>query len=64
MPQVELTRNVSDLDDDQFWEVLEALQTKTAQMVRWHPMWVTLGKSMGPWGDSDTKIDDWEVNPR
>ena len=30
-PQTELTRDIQDLDDDQLWEVLEALQTETAR---------------------------------
>ena len=29
--QMELTRDVQDLDDDQLWEVLEALQMETAR---------------------------------
>ena len=30
-PQTELTRDVEDLNDDQLWEVLEALQMEMAR---------------------------------
>ena len=38
-PHVGLIRDVQDLNDDQLWEVLEALQTKMAQREGLCPNW-------------------------
>ena len=48
-PWMELTRDVWDLDNDQLWEMLEALQMETARGRRWHPHMGHPGQSEGPW---------------
>ena len=49
-PQTELTRDLLDLDYDQLWELLEAVQLEAARREGPHPIWVTPGQSDGPWG--------------
>ena len=48
IPQVELTRDIWDLNNDQLWEVLETLQTKVAQREGQHPYWHHPGEIQGP----------------
>ena len=50
MPQVELTRDVQDLNNDQLQEVLEALQIEMAWRQETAPTVVTPEKCRGPWG--------------
>ena len=48
-PQMELTRDVWNLDDDQLWEVLEALQMEIARKEGWHPHTGHLKEIWGAW---------------
>ena len=62
--QAELTREVWDLNDDQMWEVLEALQTKMAQRGACSPTGSPQGNPRVPGGSSEFVTDDGEVEPR
>ena len=64
-PQVELTRYVQDLSDNQLWEVLETLQTETV----WRERAVTLlvspwGNLRAPGGGSGAIMADRDVDPQ
>ena len=55
---------VWDLDDDQLWEPLEALQTEMAQRVGVaSPLGLPWGNPQVCWGGSNTEIDDGGVEP-
>ena len=61
-PQLEFTRDVWDLDDDQLREVLEALHL---EMARWEgsaPTQVILGSLRIPWGSSKGDMDGGKVD--
>ena len=64
MPQVELTGDVWDLNNDQLQEALEALQIKMALREGEAPTGVTSGKSRAPGGSGEPLTDDREVDPR
>ena len=65
IPQVELTRDVLEFNDDQLWEALEALQTKTAQRGRAAtPLGLPQGNPRVPEGSSEAVTEDGEVDPR
>ena len=64
IPQAELTRDVWDLNNEQLWKVLEALQTKLLSKPNWprgegmhfyqgHPR-----KFKGPWGSGEVITDN------
>ena len=60
---MEVNRDVWDLDDDQLWEALDALQTEMA----WRegvapPLGSPCGNLFGP-GGGMAKIDDGEMDP-
>ena len=61
MPQAELTRDVWDLDDDQLWEALEALQVKVSRGRGLHPYW---GHPRVPGSISEAVADGRKMDPR
>ena len=63
-PRQEVTRDVWDLDDDQLWEVLEALQMKTARREGVaSPYRLPQGSLRVP-GGNEANVDDREVGLR
>ena len=63
-PQMELTRDVCNLDDDQLWEALEAFQMEMARREGEAPL---QGHPRAIWrsqGNSEASMDDGEVDPR
>ena len=62
---LELTRDVQDLDDDQLWEMLEALQMETARRKgAAHPHGHLQDSLRVPGGSSEANTDDGEVGLR
>ena len=63
-PQMELIRDVWDLDDDQLQEALEPLQMETARREGQHPIGSPQGNLRVHGGSSEANMDDGEMGLR